>query len=116
MPGEQAQVDWGFFENYKVIDEFGIERKLFCFFMVLGYCRMRYIKFVTDMTTETLIKCHINAFHYFKGYPNEILYNNMKQVVIKRMLKQSDSTLNKTFEDFAGFYKFKPILCRPYRG
>ena len=77
---------------------------------------MRYIKFVTDMTTETLIKCHINAFHYFKGYPNEILYNNMKQVVIKRMLKQSDSTLNKTFEDFAGFYKFKPILCRPYRG
>ena len=32
------------------------------------------------------------------------------------MLKQSDSTLNKTFEDFAGFYKFKSILCRPYRG
>lgn len=116
LPGEQGQVDWGFFENYKVIDEFGIERKLYCFLMILGYSRMRYIEFVTDMTTETLIKCHINAFHYFKGYPNEILYDNMKQVVIKRMLKQSDSTLNKTFEDFAGFYKFKPILCRPYRG
>ena len=116
LPGEQGQVDWGFFENYKVIDEFGIERKLYCFLMILGYSRMRYIEFVTDMTTETLIKCHINAFHYFKGYPSEILYDNMKQVVIKRMLKQSDSTLNKTFEDFAGFYKFKPILCRPYRG
>jgi hypothetical protein len=40
----------------------------------------------------------------------------MKQVVIKRLLKQKDSTLNSQFEDFAGFYGFKPILCRPYRG
>ena len=40
----------------------------------------------------------------------------MKQVVVKRLLKQEDSTLNRQFEDFAGFYGFKPILCRPYRG
>jgi len=40
----------------------------------------------------------------------------MKQVVIKRLLKQEDSTLNRQFEDFAGFYGFKPVLCRPYRG
>ncbi|WP_442913124.1 hypothetical protein [Lawsonibacter sp. JLR.KK007] len=31
-------------------------------------------------------------------------------------MKQEDSTLNRQFEDFAGFYGFKPILCRPYRG
>lgn len=84
--------------------------------MVLGYSGMRYIEFVTDMSTTTLIKCHINAFRYFDGYPEEILYDNMKQVVVKRMLKQSESELNKQFEDFAGFYGFKPILCRPYRG
>ena len=40
----------------------------------------------------------------------------MKQVVIKRLLKQEDSTLNRQFEDFAGFYGFRPILYRPYRG
>ena len=40
----------------------------------------------------------------------------MKQVVIKRLLKKEDSTLNSQFEDFAGFYGFKPVLCRPYRG
>ena len=40
----------------------------------------------------------------------------MKQVVVKRMMKQSESELNKQFEDFAGFYGYKPILCRPYRG
>ena len=115
MPGLQGQVDWGFFENYKVLKN-GEYKKLYCFLMVLGYSGMRYIEFVTDMSTTTLIKCHINAFRYFDGYPEEILYDNMKQVVVKRMLKQSESELNKQFEDFAGFYGFKPILCRPYRG
>ncbi len=80
--------------------------------MILGYSRMRYIEFVTDMSTNPLIRCHQNAFRYFGGYPEEILYDNMKQVVIKRLLKQEDSTLNRQFEDFAGFYGFKPILRR----
>jgi transposase len=115
MPGQQGQVDWGFFENYTVHED-GKEKKLYCFLMVLGYSRMRYIEFVTDMTTDTLIRCHQNAFRYFSGYPNEILYDNMRQVVIKRLLKQENSVLNRQFEDFAGFYGFTPILCRPYRG
>ena len=115
MPGLQAQVDWAYFENHQVYEE-GEYKKLYCFLMILGYSRMRYIEFVTDMTTDTLIRCHQNAFRYFGGYPEEILYDNMKQVVIKRLMKQEDSTLNSQFEDFAGFYGFKPILCRPYRG
>ncbi len=64
MPGLQGQVDWGFFENYKVFQN-GEYRKLYCFLMILGYSRTRYIEFVTDMTTNTLIRCHINAFRYF---------------------------------------------------
>ena len=77
---------------------------------------MRCIEFVTNMSTNTLIRCHQNAFRCFGGYPEEILCDNMKQVVIRCLLKQEDSTLNRQFEDFAGFYGFKPILCRPYRG
>ena len=115
MPGKQGQMDWGFFEDHLVYED-GKWKKLYCFLMILGYSRMRYIEFVTDMSTNTLIRCHQNAFRYFGGYPEEILYDNMKQVVIKRLLKQEDSTLNRQFEDFAGFYGFKPILCRPYRG
>ena len=115
MPGKQGQMDWGFFEDHLVYED-GKWKKLYCFLMILGYSRMRYIEFVTDMSTNTLIRCRQNAFRYFGGYPEEILYDNMKQVVIKRLLKQEDSTLNRQFEDFAGFYGFKPILCRPYRG
>lgn len=115
MPGLQAQVDWAFFEDY-LVKEGKETKKLYCFLLILGYSRMRYIEFVTDMSTDTLIRCHINAFRYLGGYPEEILYDNMKQVVIKRLMKQEESTLNRQFEDFAGFYGFKPILCRPYRG
>lgn len=115
MPGLQGQMDWGFFEDHQVLEN-GQMKKLYCFLLILGYSRMRYIEFVTDMSTNTLIRCHANAFRYFGGYPEEILYDNMKQVVVKRLLKQEDSTLNRQFEDFAGFYGFKPVLCRPYRG
>ena len=115
MPGQQAQMDWGFFEDHQVYED-GQYKKLYCFLMILGYSRTRYIEFVTDMSTNTLIRCHANAFRYYGGYPEEILYDNMKQVVIKRLLTQKDSTLNRQFEDFAGFYGFKPVLCRPYRG
>jgi len=115
MPGLQGQADWAYFEEFKVFEK-GEYRKLYCFLLVLGYSRARYIEFVTDMSTNTLIRCHINAFRYFGGYPDEMLYDNMKQIVIKRLMKQSESKLNKQFEDFAGFYGFKPILCRPYRG
>jgi len=115
IPGQQGQVDWAFFEDFHVREN-GEEKKLYCFLMILGYSRMWYIEFVTDMSTDTLIRCHVNAFRYFGGYPEEILYDNMKQVVIKRLMKQEESPLNRQFEDFAGFYGFKPILCRPYRG
>ena len=76
MPGLQAQVDWAHFEDRHVIVN-NAEKKLYCFLIILGYSRMRYIEFVTDMTTTTLIRCHINAFRYFGGYPEEILYDNM---------------------------------------
>jgi len=115
MPGQQGQMDWGHFEDHQVYEN-GQYKKLYCFLMILGYSRMRYIEFVTDMSTNTLIRCHANAFRYLGGYPEEILYDNMKQIVVKRLLTQKDSTLNRQFEDFAGFYGFKPVLCRPYRG
>jgi hypothetical protein len=69
--------------------------------------------------TEIARKYHIDprtAKKHAEGYPEEILYDNMKQVVVKRLLKQEDSTLERQFEDFAGSYGFKPVLCRPYRG
>ena len=64
MPGKQGQMGWGFFEDHLVYED-GKWKKLYCFLMILGYSRMRYIEFVTDMSTNTMIRCHQNAFRYF---------------------------------------------------
>lgn len=89
----------------------------------LCYSSSKAISFISEKSsTNTLIRCHQNAFRYFHGYPEEILYDNDEDgtfgstVVIKRLLKQEDGTLNRQFEDFTGFYGFRPVLCRPYRG
>ena len=111
-PGVQAQVDWAEC-GYIEID--GSHRKLYCFTMVLGYSRMRYAEFTLRIDVHTLIQCQINAFQYFGGYPQEILYDNMKQIVLKRGPKSSDSDWNPKFEDFFTHYGFVPRLCRPYR-
>jgi hypothetical protein len=83
--------------------------------MILGYSRMRYIEFSTDMKTETLIRQHTNAFRYFGGYTSAILYDNMKQVVLDRKAKASDSTFNPLLMDFLEFHGIWPRLCHPYR-
>lgn len=114
IPGEQAQVDWGYFGEF-----YDLEQKRFirlcCFVMILGFSRMRFIHFFDGDKTYHFLKGHNLAFKYFGGYPREILYDNLKSVVIKRAFKQKDSEFNKEFIEFSGYYGFRPILSQPYR-
>jgi transposase len=111
-PGVQAQTDWA---ECGRIEIDGKIRKLYCFTMTLGYSRMRFAEFTLQMDVFTLIQCHLHAFQYFGGYPQEILYDNMKQIVIDRKPVSSDSTWNSKFKDFFRHFGFIPRLCRPYR-
>ena len=110
-PGVQAQVDWG---ECGHLDVDGRRRKLYCFSMILGYSRMRYAIFTLSTDTCTLIQCHLNAFEYFGGYTEEILYDNIKTVILKRALRARDHQWNPTFEDFFSHHGFIPRLCKPY--
>lgn len=114
QPGEQAQVDWAYFGDFYDRAENKTIR-LCCFIMVLGFSRMRFIYFFNGDDTDNFLEAHNLAFEYFGGYTKEILYDNLKSVVIKRRFKLKDSDLNKRFLDFSGFYGFKPILARPYK-
>jgi transposase len=111
-PGVQSQVDWSEFGK---VDIDGKTLKLYCFNMILGYSRMRYIEFTLSIDVYTLIQCHLNAFRYFGGYTEKILYDNMKQVVIRRAMISTESEWNTQFRDFIKHYGFLPHLCRPYR-
>lgn len=110
-PGVQAQVDWGECDRIEVD---GQPRRLYCFSMILGYSRMRYMEFTLTTDVYTLIQCHLHAFEYFGGYTSEILYDNIKQVILKRAMKPKENTWNPKFEDFFSHYGFIPRLCKPY--
>ncbi len=58
---------------------------------------------------------HLNAFEYFGGFTDTILYHNMKQVVIDRKIIASESRFNEKFMDFAEYYGIIVRLCFPYR-
>ncbi len=111
-PGKQSQVDFGEFGHIEID---GKNRKLYAFSIILGYSRMRYVEFTIDISTENTIKMHLNAFIYFGGYTDTILYDNMKQVVLDRKLKASESEFNKGFMDLMNYYGITTRLCWPYR-
>jgi transposase len=109
-PGKQAQMDWAEVGMYEVDGQL---QKIYAFIMVLSYSRMKYVEFTTNMKLETLMKCHMNAFAYFNGLPEQILYDNMKTVVIKH--SSVEIRFNRTFEDFLAYYGIIPKACKPYR-
>lgn len=112
-PGLQGQVDWK--ENLTMYSESGEAFKINIFLMVLGYSRMKYLCLTSDRTQQTLFKCLTQAFNYFGGIPQEILFDNMKTVVDQSKTSFSSVVFNETFKHFADDAGFKPIACRPYR-
>jgi transposase len=105
-PGRQMQVDW---------IEFRRER-LSAFVATLGHCRASFVRYVTDERIETLLACHVAAFEFFGGVPREVLYDNVKTVVIERdAYGPGQHRFHATLWDLAKHYGFAPRLCRPYR-
>lgn len=107
-PGKQMQVDWVVFRRGK--------DRLSAFVATMGYSRASFVEYVTDEKIETLLACHQHAFEYFGGVPKQVLYDNMKTVVIERDgYGDGNHRLNPLFLDFAKHWGFVPKLCQPYR-
>ncbi|MCL4480217.1 MAG: hypothetical protein M1113_01875, partial [Candidatus Thermoplasmatota archaeon] len=47
-----------------------------------GYSRMRYAEFTTDISTENVIRMHLNAFSFYGGFTDTILYDNTYKTVL----------------------------------
>lgn len=106
-PGRQAQADWA--HAGRLADAEGRPRQVYAFTFVLSYSRMLYVRFTTSMGLATLVDCHQRAFDYLGGWPQQILYDNMKQV------KLGPGRWNESFLDFAHHYGFTPKAHRAYR-
>jgi hypothetical protein len=84
--------------------------KLYQFVMTLGYSRKPFIRFTTSMKSEVLLQCHIEAFKYFGGVPETILYDNMKTAFVTD--ENGDFQVNDKLLKFSEHYGFSPERCR----
>ena len=111
FPGEQAQADWAHFGEVQIGRA---RRRLSCFVITLSYSRALSLSFFFDQGLENLLRAHVRAFHEFQGSARIILYDNMKQVVLRR--RGEDVEFHPRILELAAHYHFAPKPCNPGRG
>ena len=112
-PGLQAQVDWK--ESKRMISKSGIVYEINIFLMILGYSRLKFFKLTIDKNQDTLIEAMIEGFHYFKGIPKEIIFDNMRTVIDQSRTSYQDAVVNESFYQFSKDMGFEVWSCRAYR-
>src|SRR5690606_27373672 len=105
LPGEQAQVDWGSFGTHYV-GRGRARRTLSCFVMVLSWSRGLYAHFFWDQHLESFLRGHVGAFESFGGIARELLYDNLKSVVLER--DGDHVRFHPRLLELAGHYHFAP--------
>ena len=107
-PGRQVQVD---FADFKF--DWG---KRYALMVVLGYSRLLWVRFFTRKDMRALLEGLEEAFAYFGGTPQEVLFDQMKSVITKDGRMNGEKLMsNAEFLRFAAHYDFKVRACRPYR-
>jgi transposase len=111
FPGEQAQADWAHFGE---VQTGRARRRLSCFVITLSYSRALSLSFFFDQGLENLLRAHVQAFTEFQGSARVVLYDNMKQVVLRR--RGEDVEFHPRILELAAHYHFAPKPCNPGRG
>lgn len=106
--GLQAQVDFA---------EFRLPwGKRFALVVVLGYSRLLWLKFYPRQTMAVLVRGLEEAFGAFGGVPRELLFDQLKAVIIDDQRPAGGKVLeNAEFVRFAAHWGFRIRACRPYR-
>jgi transposase len=107
-PGKQMQADWCELRKGK--------NPLYAFVATLGFSRDAFVMFTTSQSFNVLRECHEEAFSRFGGVPREVLYDNMKTVVLERnAFGEGKHRFHPGLWDVAKHFGFMPRLCKPYR-
>ena len=106
--GRQGQVDFGTFRL-----PWG---RRYALLVVLGYSRLLWLRFYSRQTMSVLIEGLESAFERFGGVPQELLFDQMRAVVVSDDRAGGGAlVLNAEFLRFAAHWGFAPRSCRPYR-
>ena len=107
LPGEEAQVDWFFFNHPRL-------GKVAGFLYVLAYSRYAWGKFYPKTTFEFFLAGHLECFQHLKGLARRHRYDNLRSVVLSHTKNRVE--YNPQFLDFSRFFGFSIHACNPYSG
>ena len=107
-PGHQAQLDFA---------EFRLPwGKRHALIVVFGYSRHMWLQYYERQTMAVVMRGLEAAFRYFRGVPAEILFDQMKAVVVEDGCADGGRLVeNPEFLRFANHWGFRVRACRPYR-
>jgi transposase len=107
-PGKQMQADFTHVRRGR--------DPLLALVATMGYSRASFVKFTTAEDVATLCAGLREAFDYFGGVPEHVLFDNTKAVVIERdAYGEGLHRWNDELKELAEACGFTPRLCRPYR-
>lgn len=106
--GEQLQVDFGHTKQ-KTIDNKEVKLSFIAF--VLSHSRYKYTEWLDrPFTTQDVIKAHENAFNWYGGMANEIVYDQDSLMVVSE--NGGDLILTKEFQFYRETRGIKLRVCR----
>jgi len=107
-PGQQMQADFTHVRRGR--------DPLLAMVATMGYSRASYVTFGAREDATSLCTGLREAFDYFGGVPEHVLFDNTKAVVIERDAYGAGlHRWNEQMNELAEACGFTPRLCRPYR-
>lgn len=107
-PGKQMQADFTTIRRGR--------DPLIALVATMGYSRATFVKFAAAEDAATLCTGLREAFDYFGGVPEHVLFDNMKAVVIERdAYGEGKHRWNNELNGLAEECGFTAKLCQPYR-
>lgn len=106
--GQQAQVDFG---QTKQKATNGKEVKMYFISFVLSHSRYKYVEWLErPFTTRDVIRTHENAFEFFGGIPNELVYDQDSLIVVSE--NSGDLILTSEFQSYREERDLHLHVCR----
>ena len=90
------------------------QRPLMAFVLVLSYSRYSFLRFYLNASLANLVRGHVEAFSVLGGGVRQILFDNMRSVVLER--RADAIRFHPTLLELAAHYRFEPRPVAPARG
>jgi transposase len=110
-PGRQLQIDFG-----ATSASIGGERvRVHLFVATLGYSRRLFVRAFRHERQAAWFDGMEGAFQHFGGVPREVLFDNARALVDYHDAVSREVRFNDRLHAFAGYWRFHPRACAPYR-